>query len=297
MPEFPPSPHPPSDPAERELATADGRLTLKSLATEEEYEACLELQLVTWGSDFRDRVTPALLQIGRKVGGVTAGAWTDDRRLAGFVFGLTGVSGGRLVHWSHMLAVREPWRGGGLGVALKLYQREILLALPGDRRLEAVYWTFDPLVARNAHLNLNRLGAGVAEYVRDYYGTGEDSLLSAGIGTDRFVVAWPLGTDRVRRAAAGARLEEELPAGAAEAPVANPGGACGRELPRGPLVRVEVPRDIQAVRRADPPTAVGWRASTRWAFEGLLGRGFRVRGLVRGVDDRMFYVLEAEEAR
>src|SRR5690606_28979184 len=102
------------------------------------------------------------------------------------VFGLTGLEHGRLVHWSHMLAVRPEWRDLGVGTRLKAYQREAVARLG----VEVIYWSFDPLMARNAHLNLNRLGARVAEYVEDMYGaTG--STLHAGLGTDRLVVVWP----------------------------------------------------------------------------------------------------------
>ena len=75
--------------------------------------------------------------------------------MLGFVFGMTGVQDGRLVHWSDLLAVRPEARDRGLGRRLKLYQRSLVAELGVTRML----WTYDPLVARNAHLNLNALGA------------------------------------------------------------------------------------------------------------------------------------------
>src|SRR5262249_22936157 len=115
------------------------------------------------------------------------------------------VRSGRIVHWSHMLAVDPAARDHGLGTRLKLYQRELLLPLG----VEAVEWTYDPLEARNAHLNFNHLGAGVAEYVPDMYREERGSELWRGIGTDRFVVAW-------RIAGAGVTAALERPANAAE---------------------------------------------------------------------------------
>src|ERR1041385_2041149 len=109
-------------------------------------------------------------------------------RLVGFVFGMTGVERGRLVHWSDMLAVRPDLRDHGIGRRLKEFQRDTLLAMG----VGLVYWTFDPLVARNAHLNFNRLGVRVSEYVIDMYGSDTDSALHRGLGTDRFIVAWEI---------------------------------------------------------------------------------------------------------
>ena len=99
---------------------------------------------------------------------------------------MTGVRDGALVHWSDMLAVGPEARDRGIGRRLKLYQRSLVAELG----VTQILWTFDPLVARNAHLNLNALGARVIDYVPDMYGADTGSTLHQGIGTDRFVVAW-----------------------------------------------------------------------------------------------------------
>src|SRR5690554_3674198 len=141
-------------------------------ATLEEFRACVELQRETWGAGFDECVPAAILKVSQRVGGVTAGAFDGEGRLLGFVFGLTGLERGRPVHWSHMLAVRPEWRDVGLGRRLKAYQREAVRGLGVD----TILWTFDPLVARNAHLNLNRLGVQVVEYVPDMYGATGSAL-------------------------------------------------------------------------------------------------------------------------
>jgi chorismate synthase len=164
-----------------------GTITLRSLERLRDFEACVELQRETWGRDFSSCVPAPVLMVAQKVGGVTAGAFDADERLVGFVFGITGYSGGRPLHWSHMLAVREDARDTGLGVKLKLYQRELLL----QQGVDTARWTFDPLVAKNAHINLNRLGAVVVEHVENMYGDS-NSTLHAGLGTDRFVAEWRL---------------------------------------------------------------------------------------------------------
>ncbi len=153
-----------------------GTVTLRSLEQLRDFEACVELQRETWGRDFSSCVPAPVLMVAQKVGGVTAGAFDGDERLLGFVFGITGYSGGRPLHWSHMLAVREDARDTGLGVKLKLYQRELLL----QQGVDTARWTFDPLVAKNAHINLNRLGAVVVEHVENMYGDSNSTLHARG---------------------------------------------------------------------------------------------------------------------
>src|SRR5437016_285860 len=163
-------------------------LHVRHLRTQEEYVACVALQEETWGADFSERVPAAILKVSQRLGGVSAGAFDNRERLVGFVFGITGVEHGRLVHWSDMLAVRPELRDHGIGRRLKQFQREALLQLG----VGTVYWTFDPLVARNAHFNLNRLGVRVTEYVIDMYGSDTDSALHRVRGHDRFLYAWEI---------------------------------------------------------------------------------------------------------
>src|ERR671914_1083048 len=182
-------PEPTSAPAASLPPPAAGALEIRPLRTTDELMACVELQRATWGETFSDLVPASILKVSQRVGGVTAGAFDAAGRLLGFVFGLTGVERGRVVHWSDMLAVREGARDLGLGRMLKEYQRDVVRSMGGT----VIYWTYDPLVARNAHLNFNKLGVCVAEYVEDMYGE-TDSQLHRGLGTDRFVVAWPVST-------------------------------------------------------------------------------------------------------
>ncbi len=264
--------------------------TLRPLESAEDFEACVALQRRIWGEGFADLVPSTILKIVQSVGGVAAGAFGRDGALDGFVFGVTGVRDRRPVHWSHMLAVRPEARGRDLGFRLKRYQRELLLALG----VETVWWTYDPLVAKNAYLNLVRLGARVLRYARDYYGDGSDSALSAGIGTDRFVVEWPIAEPSVERALAGELARSPRPAEASTAPIVTLGQDA---LPTARALRVEIPDDIQAVRRSDPAAAASWRASTRRALETCLERGDRVAGFVRLPDParsgghRSFYLV------
>jgi|CXWL01.1.fsa_nt_gi predicted GNAT superfamily acetyltransferase len=266
------------------MAPETSDIALRELDSPSDYQACLELQRATWGDAFEDAVPPIILRLSRKLGGVAAGAFAPGGELLGFVFGMTGLYQGELGHWSHLLAVRRDQRDQRLGYRLKLYQRELLLAL-GVRRM---FWTFDPLVARNANLNLNRLGARVDSYHRDYYGTGENSVLFAGLGTDRFIVRWQL--DSAWTAARLAGQPPEFPRGSEEAPIVGLGSVA---QPGGGPVRIEIPADIHAEELAHPGAGARWRASSRAAFEAHLGAGYQIIGLLRGdgAETRRFYVL------
>lgn len=263
-----PSITPPSPPAVHDLVL---RRT-ESLA---EYEECVAIQDETWGAGFSERVPASVLLVAQKIGGVVAGAFGPDQRMLGFVFGITGVEQGALVHWSHMLAVRPEARGMGIGERLKRHQRELLRALG----VATMRWTFDPLVARNAHLNLVRLGARVAAYVPNMYGADTGSPLHGPGDTDRIVASWDL------TAADGV---PGLPAPAARAPVVNAPAADGIPalVPAAGerAVRIVVPRDVQAVA---PESRAAWRATTREAFLTYLGRGYVVSGFHRGAGDEL----------
>lgn len=268
-------------------------VVIRPLISEAELAHGVRIQRLTWGDAFTEVVPATILQICQKIGGVAAGAFDAKGHMLGFVFGLTGVYGGRPVHWSHMLAVRSEARGLGLGKRLKLYQRETLLAAG----VVEVRWTFDPLVAQNANLNLNALGAEIESYVPEMYGSNTGSDLHSGLGTDRLVALWKIDHPRVAQAIAG-----QLPAPPAarvQAPVVNadasgkPSAAKFGKLPVGRAVRIEVPADIQQVKAKALKTAREWRASTRRAFLWYLERGYRVVGFIPGgLGERCFYLLD-----
>jgi chorismate synthase len=267
-------------------------LEIRPLRGVAELAACVELQKDTWGRDFTDVVPGSLLNVTQRIGGVAAGAFDASDQLVGFVFGITGVEQGRIVHWSDMLAVRPELRNSGIGRRLKEYQRREVRALGAT----VIYWTYDPLVARNAHLNFNVFGVRALEYVVDMYGE-TDSVLHRGIGTDRFVVAWPTSDEEMRTQLAE---NQALAADAARrsAPVLNPRP---NAIPRNDatavakgssFARVAIPYDVHELRETDAARARWWRESTRSAVGQALREGWSVDGFV--VDARAhegYYLL------
>jgi predicted GNAT superfamily acetyltransferase len=267
---------------------------IRPLTTHDQRLACVELQRETWGRDFTELVPPSLLYAVQHVGGVAAGAFAPSGTMLGFVFGFTGTEGGRLVHWSDMVAVRADAQGRGIGRALKEYQRDAVARLG----VTVMYWTYDPLVSKNAHLNFNHYGVRVVEYVQDPYGSDTRSTLHRGVGTDRFVVAWPIAAPEPSDGGWGG-LPGDVPVAWRGAPIVNGGTAGGAECrperlgPEPPsALRVEIPRDIARVQASSLDLAARWRASTRRAFVWCLAHGYAVAGFVRDdAADRGYYLL------
>lgn len=242
-------------------------VTIRRVSTLPEYEECVLIQRETWGAQFTESVPATILRIAQEVGGVTAAAFDADGAMLGFVFGITGVRDGQLSHWSDLLAIRMGARDMGLGKRLKAYQRELLVPIG----VRTMYWTFDPLVARNAYLNLAQLGARVVEYRVNFYGDDTGSVIHAALGTDRFIVAWQL--DPV--------VTPNLPDALwANAPIVNTNMSVARtDVPR---VRIAIPDDIFVALDADPALAIHWREHTREAFTTYLAHGYSIVGFLRG---------------
>lgn len=246
-------------------------MQFRHLSTPADYRSCEELQRLTWGRHFREVVPAAILKISQKVGGIAAGAFDPQRRMVGFVFGITGWKDQQLCHWSHMLAVVPTHRDEGVGKKLKEFQQEALL----EDGVGIMYWTYDPLVARNAFLNIERLGVTIDEYVPEMYGSDDENSLDHVIGTDRFIVRWNLANPRAPSSAGEAESVNVI-----NANIDDGGVTCLDALrpSDAPLVGIAIPGDIHKLKVRDPNEAARWRVNTRNAFQHYLRNGYDVVG-------------------
>lgn len=262
---------------------ADDRpdIEIRPVRTRDDYDACVDLQRDTWGQAFSEVVPVSMMQITAKMGGVATGAFGPAGELLGLVYGMTGLRRGELAHWSHMLAVRPEARNQGIGKRLKLAQREELR----DAGVVTMYWTFDPLVARNAHLNLNLLGAAVDEFVPDMYGDSDSELHQ--LGTDRFIVKWDLR--RGAETKGSARARDAAPSRPEPCEVVRPGEG-EPLLEDAKVVEVLIPKDIEAVEAQSFDEAVGWRHSTRHAFSRLLTGPYDVTQFIAGEEHGRYVI-------
>lgn len=268
-------------------------IEIRPLSSQADLHACVALQRETWGASFEDVVPVSILKVCQRIGGVAAGAFDDAGRLLGFVFGMTGVERGHIVHWSDMLAVRMDSRNSGLGQRLKEFQRHAAR----EAGAETIYWTYDPLIARNAHINLNKLGARVTEFVEDMYGT-TDSVLHGSLPTDRFIVAWSTRDEEIgARISAAHRLAESPDC--RQAPIASAewirkvSGAS--ILPH--CVRVEIPTDAERMLAAGAREGARWRKSVRMAVEWAMAAGYQVGGFYTDDGGKRGYYLFTKSAR
>ncbi|MDA8345371.1 MAG: GNAT family N-acetyltransferase [Thermaerobacter sp.] len=221
-------------------------IEMRELHTPEEMAEVVQLQYRTWGP--ADATPQNQLVISVKAGGHVIGAF-DGKKLVSFVYGFPGIVPGE-APWiaSHMLATLPDYAGRGIGRALKWRQRRWAL----ERGFDRITWTFDPLEARNAHLNLNILGAEAKEYIVNCYGEMDDQL-NRGLPSDRLMADWDLRSARVETLAEGEAQTLE-----------------------GPALEVAVPPDFQAMKRQDLGEALSTRLRVREELASRLSAGMRV---------------------
>lgn len=245
------------------------------------------LQRAVWGMPPGEVVPVHQLITAVRWGGMLLVAYEADEPI-GFCYGFVGLDAGQPVMCSHMLGVLPEHRSHGIGYALKLEQRR----LARQRGLERVVWTFDPLEARNAYLNLHKLDAFAERYYVDAYGPMEDDL-NKGLPSDRLLVEWRIDEARPSADRGSPRVDTADP-------VLNPGytsetvpvsGGMDETAIGAERVLIAVPDDITGVKKAAPEVAMAWRMNLREAMTTALQAGYRVIDLAPTGEGLSFYVL------
>ncbi|MFC0619632.1 acyl-CoA acyltransferase [Deinococcus budaensis] len=238
-----------------------------------------DVQVRAWGYPDREVLPATMFRIGAQTGAVVLAAYPaqDPAPSAlplGLAYGFPALRGGEVWHHSHLLAVVPEWRGSGAAVALKLAQRERVLA----QGLTRMTWTFDPLIARNARLNLGKLGAHAVSYHPGWYALGDDRATA--FPADRLMAEWDLTRPVAERPAPAPQGEWALEA-RGDFPSAPRLGLEGEKM------LAELP--LWAERLPDA-ARLAWRHALRETLGGYLERGYRVTDLARE-GERAFYVL------
>jgi len=166
-------------------------IVVRKCSALEEFHACVKLQQEVWDEEDLEIEPSTMFVVASLTGGQVLGAF-DGEKLVGFTMAVVGERHGGVYLHSHQTAVDAGYRNRGIGRMLKLFQREEALG----RGIRLVEWTFDPLELKNAHFNLNRLGAICRRYIPNLYGV-TTSPLHRGIPTDRLVAEWRLDSPRV----------------------------------------------------------------------------------------------------
>jgi predicted GNAT superfamily acetyltransferase len=230
----------------------------------------------TWSTDGNTQVTSNLMQALVHSGAYVSGAFIGDRIVgAAFAFPGRDSSG----HWhlhSHMAAVLEDVRDRRIGAALKWHQRSWAI----QNGYETITWTFDPLVRRNARLNLLKLGVYVCDYYEDFYGDMADAL-NAGDATDRAMARWELLSDRTMRATASLNgLDPDpIPIGAIVALSVEADEPVVLQISlSADVLLVALPADIIDIREKNPALAARWRMAVRSVLSPVLASGMEITG-------------------
>jgi predicted GNAT superfamily acetyltransferase len=253
------------------------RPTFRDLTALEDFAQVVELERQIWGPGYDEVVPVPILAVSVHRGGILIGAFDGDRMI-GFVYSLPAIKGGKATQWSHMAGVVAEYRSAGLGLSLKLLQRERTLKMG----LDLIEWTYDPLQAMNAHLNFAKLGVVAEEYAENIYGTSS-SPLHQGNPTDRFVAEWWIRTPHVERRLAPAGPLTLRTSGLADAVRVNRTAESGEWLESVDVdlsldarrLLVEIPTGFTDMLSRAPELALAWRICTRAIFTTYFDRGYR----------------------
>ena len=166
-------------------------IQIRKCTTLDDFHRCVELQQRIWGESDLETEPYVTFVVANQTGGQVLGAFDGDQMI-GFTMALAGIRNKTPYLHSHMTGVLAECRDRKVGRSLKLFQRQEALS----RDIRLIEWTFDPLETRNAHFNLNRLGAIVRTYIPNFYGI-TSSPLHRGLPTDRLLAEWCLDSPRV----------------------------------------------------------------------------------------------------
>jgi predicted GNAT superfamily acetyltransferase len=248
-------------------------IVIRECSSIDELGQCVLLQREVFGLPDLEISPRRHLIVSRQAGGWTLGAFAG-KRLVGFVHQLAGVRNGNEVFgYSHMMAVDREYQNRGVGARLKWSQRARAL----EEGRDFIKWTWDPMQARNAHFNLNRLGVTVSSYAENFYGTdyvASPGLFGAelpGIDSDRLFADWNIRSARVQRLAE----RDSVPAEAA------------------PDAKIKIPSNWTALLIEDPHRAKEELLRTRSEFQRNFDKGLICAGFER--DDEPHYLLYRPE--
>jgi predicted GNAT superfamily acetyltransferase len=225
------------------------RIVVRKCVELAEFEACVQLQRGVWGESDLEVEPASGFVVAANTGGQVLGAF-DGATLVGYTLALVGIKDGIVYLHSHHTGVHQDYRDLGVGRMLKLFQREEALS----RGIRLIQWTFDPLELRNAHFNLNRLGAISRQYKPNLYGI-TTSPLHRGLATDRLLAEWYLDSPHVIAAINGLSKPIE-----------------------GETLSIEMPADLEQWKQGDAERVKRVQDRVRVEFTECFSRGYAAVG-------------------
>lgn len=286
--------------------TENDGILIRTIHTLDEMYAAADLQQVYWGNEIESLVPAHMLYTIVSYGGHVVGAFDGDK-LIGLVIGMLGTNieeshrpaMANLLIASKRMVVLPEYRSGGIGHRLKLKQRELAI----KQGIRMITWTFDPLRAPNAHLNLRKLGGIGEAYQENLYGTRDGNGLALFGVSDRLKLEWWVTNRRVEERLNGSRtdltLSQYFEANATLINPTQPGTpfvtpAVQTVQPQGGLALIEIPLNFAQMIEANPELAHQWQLHIRDVMTKLFQLGFVATDFLRGEHegrDRGFYIM------
>ncbi|HEV2830161.1 MAG TPA: hypothetical protein VGW76_21355 [Pyrinomonadaceae bacterium] len=252
-------------------------IVIRECITIDEFDSCVQLQRDVFGLPELEVSPRRHLIVSRQAGGWTLGAFVHER-LIGFVHHLAGVRGDNgIFGYSHMMAVEASFQNQGVGAKLKWRQRE--RAIQEGRNF--IKWTWDPMQARNAHFNLNRLGVTVTDYAANFYGTDYPTspapkAETGGIDSDRLFAQWQLESPRVVALASGSV-------------------ASGETMQSKPAARISIPASWAKLCAQSPVQAREEQLRVRGEFQKAFAAGLVCAGFDRSMELPQYLLYESDQ--
>lgn len=289
-------------------------IVIRPLATMDDMIGAEEVQRVTWRMSDLQIIPAHALHAMQDSGAVLLGAFDGDR-VVGFVFGVLGmepasgqsnqVSTAQLKMYSVIAGVLPEYQMHDVGYRLKMAQRDFVIKIG----IRLITWTYDPMESANGRFNIGKLGAICRRYRRHFHGDMDG--INAGLQSDRFEVEWWVSDDRVAARADHKWQQPEWTTLLSDGAVLVNGASfneAGLPVPPddyvnkpGKLMLVEIPTDLQAIKRADNALAQRWRMHTRDIFEGLFKAGLIVTDFTQRDDENgrrhSYYLLTDQDGR
>ena len=241
-------------------------IEIRECVTLDEMAECVRLQRDVFTLPESELSPVRHLVVTKNAGGWSLGAFDGDH-LAGFTLSVPAFVFGERAFYSHMTGVRPEYQSHGVGAKLKWAQRARALS----EGVTYLRWTFEPVKARNAFFNLEKLGAVVREFRHNFYGTDYSTAGGVGIASDRLFAEWHLDDEKVAALSRGDSYTE----------------------PREPAAMIEIMNDWPGLVEADPQAALQEQKRIQGEFQEAFADGLVCRGFLRD-DARPQFLLYHE---
>jgi predicted GNAT superfamily acetyltransferase len=240
-------------------------MEIRACTTIEDLAECVQIQREVFGLPESELSPVRHFVVTINAGGFVIGAFDGDR-LAGFVLSVPAFLGGERAFYSHMTGVRQEYQSHGVGAKLKWAQRTRALS----QGVKCIKWTFEPIKARNAYFNLEKLGTVVREYKPNFYGTDYATTKKIGLASDRLFAEWHLESPKVRALAAGEEFLEPLK----------------------PTASIVIMNDWPGLVASNPEKAKGEQSRIRDEFKTAFDFGMTSRGFWRDDEDPAYLLFK-----